>query len=102
MFANQFTAPVMRLVNLWNEFQQVLLGVDRLGDILNHPVEITSEKVTGKQKAYPDDPKSPEFDIKEQIIPAKYNTNTELKVDVKNGGATEADFTLVSGASAKS
>jgi subfamily B ATP-binding cassette protein HlyB/CyaB len=34
----------MRLVNLWNEFQQVLLGVDRLGDILNHPVEITSEK----------------------------------------------------------
>lgn len=44
MFANQFTAPVMRLVNLWNEFQQVLLGVDRLGDILNHPVEITSEK----------------------------------------------------------
>lgn len=44
MFANQFTAPVMRLVNLWNEFQQVLLGVDRLGDILNHPVEITSDK----------------------------------------------------------
>lgn len=44
MFANQFTSPVMRLVSLWNEFQQVLLGVDRLGDILNHPVEITSEK----------------------------------------------------------
>lgn len=44
MFANQFTGPVIRLVNLWNEFQQVLLGVDRLGDILNHPVEITSEK----------------------------------------------------------
>ena len=44
MFANQFTSPVMRLVNLWNEFQQVLLGVDRLGDILNNPVEITSSK----------------------------------------------------------
>lgn len=44
MFANQFTAPVMRLVNLWNEFQQVLLGVDRLGDILNNPIEITSDK----------------------------------------------------------
>jgi len=42
MFANQFTGPIMRLVNLWNEFQQVLLGVDRLGDILNNPVEITS------------------------------------------------------------
>lgn len=44
MFANQFISPVMRLVNLWNEFQQVLLGVDRLGDILNHPVEITTDK----------------------------------------------------------
>lgn len=44
MFANQFIAPVMRLVNLWNEFQQVLLGVDRLGDILNNPVELTSSK----------------------------------------------------------
>jgi subfamily B ATP-binding cassette protein HlyB/CyaB len=30
-------------VNLWNEFQQTLLAVDRLGDILNHPVEIQSE-----------------------------------------------------------
>jgi len=44
MFANQFSGPVLRLVNLWNEFQQALLGVDRLGDILNHPEEIQSEK----------------------------------------------------------
>lgn len=44
MFAGQFTNPVLRLVNLWNEFQQTLLGVDRLGDILNHPVELQSDK----------------------------------------------------------
>lgn len=44
MFAGQFTNPVLRLVNLWNEFQQALLAVDRLGDILNHPVEIQSSK----------------------------------------------------------
>jgi subfamily B ATP-binding cassette protein HlyB/CyaB len=42
MFANQLTNPILRLVNLWNEFQQTLLAVDRLGDILNHPVEIQS------------------------------------------------------------
>lgn len=42
MFAGQFTGPVIRLVNLWNEFQQALLSVDRLGDILNHPVELQS------------------------------------------------------------
>ncbi len=44
MFANQFSAPVLRLVNLWNEFQQTLISVDRLGDILNTPTEIKSDK----------------------------------------------------------
>ncbi len=44
MFSNQFSAPVLRLVNLWNEFQQCLLGVDRLGDILNNPVEVQSSQ----------------------------------------------------------
>ncbi len=44
MFSGQFVGPVLRLVNLWNEFQQALLSVDRLGDILNHPVEMPAEK----------------------------------------------------------
>ena len=44
MFAGQFSGPVLRLVNLWNEFQQALLSVDRLGDILNHPVEVSTDK----------------------------------------------------------
>ena len=44
MFAAQFSGPVLRLVNLWHEFQQALLSVDRLGDILNHPREVSSDK----------------------------------------------------------
>lgn len=44
MFANQFSGPVLRLVNLWNQFQQTLLSVDRLGDILNAPAEQENEK----------------------------------------------------------
>jgi subfamily B ATP-binding cassette protein HlyB/CyaB len=44
MFAGQFSGPVLRLVNLWNEFQQALLSVDRLGDILNHPLEVVTAK----------------------------------------------------------
>jgi subfamily B ATP-binding cassette protein HlyB/CyaB len=44
MFANQLTNPILRLVNLWNEFQQVLLAVDRLGDILNHPAELQNQQ----------------------------------------------------------
>ncbi len=44
MFANQFTAPILRLVGMWNEFQQTLLSVDRIGDILNTPTEQKNDK----------------------------------------------------------
>ncbi|NLC70237.1 MAG: type I secretion system permease/ATPase [Desulfuromonadaceae bacterium] len=44
MFAGQFSGPVLRLVNLWSEFQQALLSVDRLGDILCHPLESPTDK----------------------------------------------------------
>ena len=42
MFSGQFSAPMLRLVGLWNEFQQTLLAVDRIGDILNSPLEVQS------------------------------------------------------------
>ncbi len=42
MFSGQFSAPMLRLVGLWNEFQQTLLAVDRIGDILNSPIEVQS------------------------------------------------------------
>lgn len=44
MFAGQFASPVMRLVGLWNEFQQAIISVDKLGDILNTPTEQTTNK----------------------------------------------------------
>jgi subfamily B ATP-binding cassette protein HlyB/CyaB len=39
MFAGQFAGPFLRLVGFWNEFQQALLSVNRISDILNHPAE---------------------------------------------------------------
>ena len=42
MFSGQFAAPMLRLVGLWNDFQQALLAVDRIGDILNSPLEMQS------------------------------------------------------------
>ena len=42
MFSGQFSAPMLRLVGLWNDFQQTLLAVDRIGDILNSPLEMQS------------------------------------------------------------
>ncbi len=76
MFANQFTAPVMRLVNLWNEFQQVLLGVDRLGDILNHPIEITSEKAITLPRI--------NGSVRAENLSFKYTPNGPMAIDKMN------------------
>ena len=35
MIASQLSAPVLRLAQLWQDFQQVRISIDRLGDILN-------------------------------------------------------------------
>jgi subfamily B ATP-binding cassette protein HlyB/CyaB len=39
MFAQRVSGPVIRMAQLWQDFQQVRISVERLGDILNHPVE---------------------------------------------------------------
>ncbi len=82
MFANQFTAPVLRLVNLWNELQQALLGIDRLGDILNTPVEVQSSKAITLP--------SVAGNVKFDNVSFKYNMNSPyvingLSLDIKKG-----------------
>jgi subfamily B ATP-binding cassette protein HlyB/CyaB len=39
MLMGQVTAPILRLSQLWQDFQQVQISVERLGDILNAPAE---------------------------------------------------------------
>ncbi len=39
MFAGKLSQPVLRLVGLWTNFQQAKLSVERLGDVMNAPVE---------------------------------------------------------------
>lgn len=39
MLVGRVTGPLIRLLQLWQNLQQVLLSVDRIGDILNVPVE---------------------------------------------------------------
>jgi subfamily B ATP-binding cassette protein HlyB/CyaB len=39
MIMNQVTAPILRLSQLWQDFQQAQISVLRLGDILNSPTE---------------------------------------------------------------
>jgi len=39
MFAGRLSQPMMRLVGLWQQFQQASLSVKRLGDLMNAPTE---------------------------------------------------------------
>jgi subfamily B ATP-binding cassette protein HlyB/CyaB len=50
MFASRMSQPVMRLVGLWQEFQQASIAVERLGDILDMPQEpmtLTPQRTSG-------------------------------------------------------
>jgi ATP-binding cassette, subfamily B, bacterial HlyB/CyaB len=39
MLAGRVSTPILRLAQLWQDFQQVLISVDRLGDVLNAQAE---------------------------------------------------------------
>jgi subfamily B ATP-binding cassette protein HlyB/CyaB len=39
MFAGKLSQPVLRIVGLWTQFQQASMSVQRLGDLMNAPVE---------------------------------------------------------------
>ena len=57
-------------------------------------VEIRAPKVTGKKKMY-DTPDSPTVDTVVELLPAKYNVNSELTMSV-DGTAQEQNFDLKS------
>ena len=46
MFAQRVSGPVIRMAQLWQEFQQVRISIERLGDVLNQPVEPGSGSLT--------------------------------------------------------
>lgn len=39
MFAQRVSGPVIRMAQLWQDFQQVRIAIARLGDVLNQPAE---------------------------------------------------------------
>ena len=51
-------------------------------------VEITADRVVRREKMY-DTPDSPLVDVKEEMIPEKYNTASELKYTVTAGPQTK-------------
>ncbi len=51
MFAGKLSQPIMRLVGLWQQFQQARLAVARLGDLMDVPPEPYSIRPTRAHKA---------------------------------------------------
>ncbi len=46
MFASQLSGPILRLVHMWQDFQQAKLSLDRIGDIINTPPEVVGGAIT--------------------------------------------------------
>lgn len=44
MLSGRLASPILRIAGLWNSFQQVGISMERLGDILNAPVEVAGPK----------------------------------------------------------
>lgn len=44
MLSGHVTQPVIRLAQLWNDFQQTGVSMQRLGDILNCRTEVAGDK----------------------------------------------------------
>ena len=59
-------------------------------------VTLSANEVVGKQKMY-DTPDSPVIDVVRQLIPARYNTKSELKVTLKEGTNENVNFELEGG-----
>lgn len=49
MFASQLSGPILRLVHMWQDFQQAKLSLDRIGDIINTQPEVTGGAISVKQ-----------------------------------------------------
>jgi subfamily B ATP-binding cassette protein HlyB/CyaB len=49
MFASQLSGPILRLVHMWQDFQQAKLSLDRIGDIINTQPEVGGGAIAIKQ-----------------------------------------------------
>jgi len=67
MFSGRLSGPVLRLVGLWQEFQQADIAVKRLGDVMNAPAEPMT------------------------LIPTRANTNQTTNITVDSLGFKYSD-----------
>jgi len=73
MFAQRVSGPVVRMAQLWQDFQQIRISTERLGDILNYPAEPRS---TAREELPP-----MEGDIRFENISFRYERSGPVVVD---------------------
>lgn len=93
MIAGYVTSPVLRLSQIWQNFQEINLSMERLGDILNHP-----------QEAGPDELKKPTVpslagEIEYQDIWFRYNPSGEFLLKGMNLKIPAGSFVAIVGLS---
>lgn len=49
MFGSQLSGPILRLVHMWQDFQQAKLSLNRIADIINTPPEVVGGAITVKE-----------------------------------------------------
>ncbi len=82
MIAGQVSAPILRLVQLWQDFQQVGISIERLGDILNTP----RESGINSRTALPSIAGRVTFDnVFFRYTPTQANVLDGVTIDVKPG-----------------
>ncbi|NQT37923.1 MAG: hypothetical protein HQ581_10560 [Planctomycetes bacterium] len=55
-------------------------------------VKIEGWKTVGQERVTPDDPSSPMFDVKEDVVPPRYNRDSELTYDPKGSGSKDYEL----------
>lgn len=58
-------------------------------------VEISAAEVVSRRAAYQGESNSPQVDVMKSIIPARYNRESELSIEIKSG-SNQRDFDLES------
>lgn len=77
MLAGQVSGPILRLAQMWQDFQQTKISVDRVGDILNAPPEPARSASLGSSGA-------PRGDITLAEVSFRYGLDGPLAIDGLN------------------
>ena len=93
MIAGFVTSPVLRLSQIWQNFQEINLSMERLGDILNHPQETGADEL--KKPVVP----NLDGDIEYKDIWFRYNPSGPFLLKGLNLSIASGTFVAVVGLS---